>query len=141
MLFNQWQGDPLADLKATVAQTAAPFLPGDDGQELSPQGAVAAIETLAHARRAEAKPTALAYGRDPDRISLDEYLKACAKATQRRLMVILDQFEEYSLYHPEGDAFAVEFPVAVVRADISVSFLISALSQNCQPHATRRMRR
>ncbi len=33
-------------------------------------------------------------------------------------MVILDQFEEYFLYHPQDDAFAAEFPAAVTRADL-----------------------
>ena len=44
------------------------------------------------------------------------------------LLVILDQFEEYFLYHPEGDApgsFAAEFPRAVNRAGLPVSFLVA----------------
>ena len=40
-------------------------------------------------------------------------------------MVILDQFEEYFLYHPQDDAFAQEFPAAVMQADAPVSFLIA----------------
>ena len=38
---------------------------------------------------------------------------------------ILDQFEEYFLYHPQDDAFAAEFPAAVTQSDLPVSFLIS----------------
>ena len=44
------------------------------------------------------------------------------------LLIILDQFEEYFLYHPQEDGegtFAVEFPRAVNRPDLRVSFLIS----------------
>jgi hypothetical protein len=57
--------------------------------------------------------------------SLAEYLAACATRLDRRLMVILDQFEEYFLYHPQDDAFAEEFPAAVMQADAPVSFLIA----------------
>ena len=44
------------------------------------------------------------------------------------LLIILDQFEEYFLYHPHDagdDSFAVEFPRAVNRADLRASFLIT----------------
>ncbi len=44
------------------------------------------------------------------------------------LYIILDQFEEYFLYHPEEDGestFAVEFPRAVNRPNLRVNFLIS----------------
>src|SRR5262249_60619599 len=60
-----------------------------------------------------------------DFTSLAEYLVAYAVQLDRRLMVILDQFEEYFLYHPQDDAFAEEFPNAVMQADAPVSFLIS----------------
>jgi Novel STAND NTPase 1 len=44
------------------------------------------------------------------------------------LLIILDQFEEYFLYHSTVDGegtFAVEFPRAVNRPDLRVSFLVS----------------
>ncbi len=44
------------------------------------------------------------------------------------MLVILDQFEEYFLYHENEDGdgtFAVEFPRAVNRPDLRASFLIS----------------
>jgi hypothetical protein len=44
------------------------------------------------------------------------------------LLVILDQFEEYFLYHPDEDGpgtFAAEFPQAVNRSDLPVSFLVA----------------
>ncbi|MGB3757491.1 MAG: hypothetical protein WBA07_14125 [Rivularia sp. (in: cyanobacteria)] len=50
------------------------------------------------------------------------------KARVGELFIILDQFEEYFLYHPEEDGestFAIEFPRAVNRRDLRVNFLIS----------------
>ncbi len=45
------------------------------------------------------------------------------------LFIILDQFEEYFLYHhssePEEGTFAFEFPRAVIRSRLRVNFLIS----------------
>jgi hypothetical protein len=44
------------------------------------------------------------------------------------VLIILDQFEEYFLYHPDDDgdaSFAVEFPRAVNHPNPSVSFLIA----------------
>ena len=44
------------------------------------------------------------------------------------LLIILDQFEEYFLYHVTADGdgtFAVEFPRVVNRPDLRVSFLVS----------------
>jgi WD domain, G-beta repeat len=44
------------------------------------------------------------------------------------LLIILDQFEEYFLYHPQEDGegtFAVGFPRAVSHPDLRVNFLIS----------------
>ncbi len=49
------------------------------------------------------------------------------------LFIILDQFEEYFLYHPEEDGestFAVEFPRAVNRPNLRVNFLISIRSDS-----------
>ncbi|MDZ7290817.1 MAG: ATP-binding protein [candidate division KSB1 bacterium] len=57
--------------------------------------------------------------------SLAEYLATSASRLKRRMMIILDQFEEYFLYHPRADAFAAEFPEAVTRVDIPIGFLIS----------------
>ncbi len=62
---------------------------------------------------------------EPESTSLAEYLADCAARLNRRLMLILDQFEEYFLYHPQHDAFAVEFPRAVMQTDLPISFLIS----------------
>lgn len=55
-------------------------------------------------------------------------LRAWSDRIDGDVLVVLDQFEEYFLYHPneEGDhSFAVEFPRAVNRPDLRVSFLVS----------------
>ncbi len=67
-------------------------------------------------------------GLDPDGAGLADAIAACAAATGSDLVVVLDQFEEYFVYHPDGeaaDAFARELPGAVTRAGLPVSFLIS----------------
>ncbi|MEA2150921.1 MAG: hypothetical protein QOD69_2751, partial [Solirubrobacteraceae bacterium] len=55
-------------------------------------------------------------------------IATCAEHVGGKLFVILDQFEEYFLYHPEeadGGPFAEAFAEAVNRRDLRVSFLIS----------------
>ncbi len=74
------------------------------------------------------------FGRDADaelvvaNVLLVDTIAACAERSGSDLIVILDQFEEYFVYHPDEDgreAFSVDFPRAVTRADLPVSFLIS----------------
>lgn len=60
-----------------------------------------------------------------DSANLADYLANCAEELDRRLMIILDQFEEYFLYHPKDDEFATEFSRAVTQSGSPVSFLIS----------------
>jgi hypothetical protein len=60
--------------------------------------------------------------------SLAEYLITCATGLDRQLIVLLDQFEEYFLYHPQDigdDSFALQFSRAVTQPDVPLSFLIS----------------
>ncbi len=60
--------------------------------------------------------------------SLAETLRAATVRLGRDLVVILDQFEEYFVYHPRergSRTFAAEFPQAVREAGLRVSFLIS----------------
>jgi hypothetical protein len=55
------------------------------------------------------------------------FLEACVDRAGE-LFVILDQFEEYFLYHPDergAGTFASEFPRAVTRPGLRVSFLLS----------------
>jgi hypothetical protein len=54
-------------------------------------------------------------------------IEACGERAGADLVVILDQFEEYFVYHPDGenDALSRELPPAVVRADLRATFLIA----------------
>lgn len=97
-----WQTDPLGGIKEAVAQALYAF---------------ASNERVSQAF----KDAVLEHEKAP----LGEFLVACSRISRRRLMVILDQFEEYSLYHPENDAFADQFPGSIVSGDLSVSFLVS----------------
>jgi hypothetical protein len=97
-----WQTDPLGGIKETVA--LALFAAASTGTEADRYRKVV---------------------RDCEMGPLREFLSACSEAANRRLMVILDQFEEYSLYHPDDDAFAEQFPRAIVRGDLSASFVVS----------------
>lgn len=59
---------------------------------------------------------------------LVETLRQCSEQTGAELLVILDQFEEYFLYHQNVDGegtFAAEFPRAVKQSDLRVNFLLS----------------
>lgn len=71
-------------------------------------------------------------GEAPERVSTSEdfaaVLGAAADRICGRLLIILDQFEEYFLYHGQEDGagtFAVEFPRAVNNSELPVSFMIS----------------
>jgi len=78
---------------------------------------------------AEAAPKIATEGPAPsDLPSLAGSLAFFADRLKRRLMIILDQFEEYFLYHPHEDGegtFAAEFPRAIAWIDLPVSFLLS----------------
>jgi hypothetical protein len=60
--------------------------------------------------------------------SLTDSLHSWTTQADTELLIILDQFEEYFLYHPqdEGDGtFAAELPRALNRRDLRANFLIS----------------
>jgi hypothetical protein len=59
---------------------------------------------------------------------LDELLAQWTERLDGHLLIVLDQFEEYFLYHGREDAentFAVQFPRAVNAPDLQANFLIS----------------
>ena len=96
VLFKSWQGDPAAELEATIADAAL----------------------RAPAQKMPSTPPS----------SLADCLTACITRVGglgRRLMIILDQFEEYFLYHPQDDAFAEQFPALLTQTDLPLSFLVS----------------
>jgi|GEM_PF-297330 len=98
-----WQSEPVEGIKATAAD--ALFAAAGEDQA-----------TLGRWRDAV---------RQQETASLREFLSFCHEVSGRRLMVILDQFEEYFLYHPAKDAFTEQFARAIVPGDLSVSFLVS----------------
>lgn len=56
----------------------------------------------------------------------DEFLFLAAKAFHGTILIILDQFEEYFLYHREAEnSFDAEFARAVNREEIDANFLIA----------------
>ena len=60
--------------------------------------------------------------------TLADALAIWAERLDGTLLIILDQFEEYFLYHPREDGpgtFATEFPAAVNRPDLRVNVLLS----------------
>jgi hypothetical protein len=64
----------------------------------------------------------------PPSAGLTEALAAWTARWNLDLLVILDQFEEYFLYHPDEDgpgSFAAELSLAVDRSDLPVNFLLA----------------
>jgi WD40 repeat protein len=70
-------------------------------------------------------------GRPPEidlTLPFDEVIKQCCGILRGPIFFILDQFEEYFLYHPASEAensFDVELARAVNREDINASFVFS----------------
>jgi hypothetical protein len=70
-------------------------------------------------------------GKECDQLAsgtLTEHLRSWTECIDGELLIILDQFEEYFLYHAQEGAegtFAVELPRAINRPDLRVNFLIS----------------
>ncbi len=61
-------------------------------------------------------------------LPLDELLFSATQAFGGTLLIILDQFEEYFLYHPESERdnlFDEEFARAVNREDVDANFLVA----------------
>ena len=102
VVFNAWQNDPLADLVKQVEKDIMKLL---DGKTFAPLSSL---------------------------LKLDQILEIWAERLDENeggeLLIILDQFEEYFLYHPNEQGvgtFATEFPRAVNCFDLPVNFLIA----------------
>ena len=98
VVFSSWRDDPIAGLADRVQDSVA--------QALN-------VQTL--------EPV-------PPSRTLAQTLQAWTERVAGDLFIILDQFEQYFLYHPQEDGegiFAVEFPRAVNSPDLRVSFLVS----------------
>jgi hypothetical protein len=61
-------------------------------------------------------------------LPLDDLLLAASQAVRGSVLILLDQFEEYFVYHPESQAdspFEVELARAINREEVDVGFLIA----------------
>lgn len=58
-------------------------------------------------------------------LSFDEFLFQAMQAFHGTIIIILDQFEEYFLYHKEAETFDTEFARAVNRRETDAHFLIA----------------
>ena len=61
-------------------------------------------------------------------LPLDEFLFSATRALDGMFFILLDQFEEYFLYHPETEKdnpFDAEFALSVNREEIDVNFLVA----------------
>ena len=96
--FSSWRDDPLVGLTDSIQ------------------------DSVAHALNGQVPAVVLTPRR------LVEGLQAWTERLGGDLLIILDQFEDYFLYHPQEDGeetFAIEFPRAVNRPGLRVNFLIS----------------
>lgn len=95
VVFRTWHGDPAAGLAAAVAEAVRELLPDHDLDD--PPGDAPLADVLEH----------------------------WSKELDGRLLIVLDQFEEYFVYSSVGDRFDEELPRAVNRSDLRANFLIS----------------
>ena len=96
--FASWRDDPIAGLDRAIATSV---------------------------ERTVAEPTP---ERPPSTRRLDRLLGHWTEQLDAELLLILDQFEEYFLYHGADDGegtFAVEFPRAVNSRDLRANFLVA----------------
>ena len=87
--------------------------------------ALGAVEAAARDIAAGLPPAA---GIAVEAAGLDDLLMQAAQAIAGRVLVVLDQFEEYFLYHvdsPRGAAFEAALARAVNREDVEVGFLLA----------------
>ena len=80
-------------------------------------------QTLAEMQQRAEKPMAIDIG-----LPFDDFVRACASALRGNLFFILDQFEEYFLYHPptpDESGFDAEFARAVNRREVAANFLLA----------------
>jgi WD40 repeat protein len=98
-VFSLWRDDPLVGLAACIRES---------------------VDVALGAGQRNGPPMA-------SRITTD-LLESWTKEIDGELLVILDQFEEYFLYHGSEDSegsFAIEFPRILKRDDLRVNFLLA----------------
>ncbi len=104
VVFDSWRDDPVAGLIERVEQAVVAAW---DGQDL---------------------PAAPPVSLGTPHTDLAQALRHWTERVDGSLLIILDQFEEYFLYHAHEDgagSFAVELPRAVNRPDLRVNVLIA----------------
>lgn len=109
VVFSSWRDDPVQALIARVEDETARTLGTD-------------VETL---QRVQFTRRDVSIGAVP---SLADALAAFAQRVGGDLYIILDQFEEYFLYHPDDSgegSFAHEFARVLNREDLRVNFLLA----------------
>src|SRR6185295_7437035 len=99
VVFNDWRDpDPVKSLVSRVGETVKRTLANENVDPVDPS------------------------------LSLTEALLEWSKRVRGQLLIILDQFEEYFLYHQDKDGpgtFAEEFPRAVKSLGLPANFLVS----------------
>jgi WD40 repeat protein len=95
VVFRTWRGEPAAGLAEAVAGSVRALLPDEDFEDPPPHAPL--VDVLGH----------------------------WAREVDGRLLIVLDQFEEYFVYASAGDRFDEEFPRAVNRADLRANFVVS----------------
>ena len=104
--FNRWQHDSLAGLLQAIAGAVQPYL--------------ADVATSLPNRSETGQPVTTAL--------LASQLRTWSEATASDLLIVLDQFEEYFLYHPSEDefgGFAHTLVQAINSPDLHANFLLS----------------
>ncbi|MBI4785582.1 MAG: ATP-binding protein [Chloroflexi bacterium] len=123
--FNTWQSNPTTMLR-TLIGGQIPIVLLERGELDGPKAARFAERFLNGANEPDPNPTVQAADRLRLAPNLGDFLRVASELLGP-LMIILDQFEEFFLYHPpEHDVvtFAAEFAKAVNRDDIATNFLI-----------------
>jgi WD40 repeat protein len=101
VVFNRWTGDPVRDLIGQIDRTCA---------------------------EAGLDDAAVAAATGDGSATLPGTLQSWSARLDVDFLVVLDQFEEYFLYHEHEDGpdtFAVQFPSAVNRAGLRANFLVA----------------
>jgi len=123
--FNHWQDPKESSFLAELKFECLKVVEGLRGQPLSMGNARTSTEFL----RDPAQPREVV-----ERVKscigqpFDEFLHTAAHQLKSALLIVLDQFEEYFLYHPEDQAdasFDAEFASAVNSGDAALGFVIA----------------
>jgi WD40 repeat protein len=128
IVFSSWRDDPTEELIEAVQQTITAFLSQavwDRSTETLPNVAFDIPRPVSDATLPFQRPTA---SPRPTPTRLSEALKAASQTSDATLLVMLDQFEEYFLYHSKearDKHFAEQLAACINQAGLRANFLIS----------------